>query len=376
MQIAPDNLAPQPTRELQIGDFLPDFQLVNQRGATTVLFNKVRGKHVVVLFYPDTHKPACQQLLRGFAERHRELDELAHLFAINNEGPEANAGWVGLNSFPFDFLLSDERREAARAYGIDHNLSQAADFTGAGAFTSLVADRNRRILQINRNVTDPGHAEQILALLRGQSSRSGREMGQVAPVLYIPRVLEPAFCRRLIEVFDAGGHVAAGTQRARADGSGEEVINPEVKLRRDYTVQDPALHAEIKQRIEGRVLPEIAKAFFYQVAGLESFRIVRYDADTGGYFKTHRDNTNLSTAHRRFAMTLNLNAGEYEGGQLRFPEYGPDLYGPAAGDAVIFSCSLLHEAMPVTAGQRYVLLAFLYGADGQRLMQARPPTKR
>ncbi len=376
MQIAPDQLAPQPTRELRVGDFLPDFRLVNQRGTTTVLFNKVRGKHVVLLFYPDTHKPACQQILRGFAERHRELDELAHLFAISNEKPEANAKWAGLNSFPFNFLLSDERRAAARAYGIVHNISESADFTGSGAFTSLVADRNRRILQINRNVTETNHAQQILGFLKGQASRSGREMGQVAPVLYVPRVFEPEFCRRLIEAFEAGDHVASGTQRARADGSGEEVIDPEVKLRRDYTVQDPALHAEIKRRIEARVLPEIAKAFFYHVTGLESFRVVRYDAETGGYFKTHRDNTNLSTAHRRFAMTLNLNTGEYEGGQLRFPEYGPDLYGPAAGDAVIFSCSLLHEAMPVTAGQRYVLLVFFYGADGQRLMQARPPTRR
>ncbi len=376
MQFAPDRFAPQPIRELRIGDFLPDFQLVNQRGFATVLFNKVRGKHVVLLFYPDTHKPACQQILRGFAERHRELDELAHLFAINNEGPEANAKWAGLNSFPFDFLLSDQGRAAARAYGVGHNLSEAADFTGSGAFTSLVADRNRRILQINRNVTDPNHAEQVVRFLKGQASRSGREMGQVAPVLYVPRVFEAEFCRRLIEAFETGDHVASGTQRARADGSGEEVIDPEVKLRRDYTVQDPALHAEIKQRIEARVLPEIAKAFFYHVAGLESFRIVRYDADTGGYFKTHRDNTNLSTAHRRFAMTLNLNTGEYEGGQLRFPEYGPDLYGPAAGDAVVFSCSLLHEAMPVTAGRRYVMLVFFYGADGQRLMQTRPPTRR
>jgi len=32
--------------------------------------------------------------------------------------------------------------------------------------------------------------------------------------------------------------------------------------------------------------------------------------------------------------------------------------------------------MPVTAGRRYVLLAFFFGADGQRLMQARPPNRR
>ena len=58
------------------------------------------------------------------------------------------------------------------------------------------------------------------------------------------------------------------------------------------------------------------------------------------------------------AMTLNLNTGEYEGGHLRFPEYGGHLYRPATGDAVLFSCVLAHEATPVTAGRRFVLLTF------------------
>ena len=47
-------------------------------------------------------------------------------------------------------------------------------------------------------------------------------------------------------------------------------------------------------------------------------------------------------------MTLNLNTGGYEGGALWFPEFGRQLYAPEAGGAVVFSCSLLHEALPVT----------------------------
>ncbi len=62
-------------------------------------------------------------------------------------------------------------------------------------------------------------------------------------------------------------------------------------------------------------------------------------------------------------MTLNLNTGEYEGGHLRFPEYGPHLYKPGLGDAVVFSCSLVHQALPVTSGTRYVLLSFFFGDE-------------
>jgi predicted 2-oxoglutarate/Fe(II)-dependent dioxygenase YbiX len=42
-----------------------------------------------------------------------------------------------------------------------------------------------------------------------------------------------------------------------------------------------------------------------------------------------------------------------------FPEYGDYRYKPPAGAAVVFACSLLHEALPVTRGQRFALLSFL-----------------
>lgn len=102
------------------------------------------------------------------------------------------------------------------------------------------------------------------------------------------------------------------------------------------------------------------RAFNYDVTRREDFRIACYDAARGGYFRPHRDNTTDGTAHRRFAMSLFLN-GDYEGGRLRFPEYGPHRYRPEAGGAVVFSCSLLHEATDVTAGRRFVLLSFFYG---------------
>ena len=66
------------------------------------------------------------------------------------------------------------------------------------------------------------------------------------------------------------------------------------------------------------------------------------------------------TAHRRFACTINLNAEDYEGGDLRFPEFGPQTYRAPTGGAVVFSCSLLHEATDVTRGRRYAYLPFLY----------------
>jgi predicted 2-oxoglutarate/Fe(II)-dependent dioxygenase YbiX len=95
-----------------------------------------------------------------------------------------------------------------------------------------------------------------------------------------------------------------------------------------------------------------------------------YDAEDGGYFRPHRDNTTAGTAHRRFAVSINLNAEDFEGGDLRLPAFGPRTYRPPTGGAVVFSCSLLHEATPVTAGTRYAFLPFLHDEAGETVREA------
>ena len=72
---------------------------------------------------------------------------------------------------------------------------------------------------------------------------------------------------------------------------------------------------------------------------------------------------------RKFAVSLNLNTGEFEGGQVWLPEIGRQTFTPPAGGAVVSSCSLLHEAMPVTKGKRYVFLPFLYDDAAAKVRQ-------
>jgi predicted 2-oxoglutarate/Fe(II)-dependent dioxygenase YbiX/peroxiredoxin len=186
-----------------------------------------------------------------------------------------------------------------------------------------------------------------------------------APVLIVPRVFEPAFCRRLIEVYDRDGGDVSGVMR---DIGGMTVpVVDGFKRRRDATITDEALRAEIRSRLSNRLLPMIRKALMFEVTHVERYIVACYDADDGGYFRAHRDNTTLATAHRQFACSINLNAEEFEGGDLRFPEFGPQTYRPPTGGAVIFSCALLHEATPVTRGKRYAYLPFFYDAAHARI---------
>ena len=145
--------------------------------------------------------------------------------------------------------------------------------------------------------------------------------------------------------------------KREADGI-RGMIDYGIKRRMDCLIEDEALRKACAVRITRRLKPEILRVFRFDATRMERYLVSCYDAQTGGYFRPHRDND--GDGHRQFAVTLNLNAEEYEGGDLRFPEYGLLTYRAPTGGACVFSCGLMHEATPVTKGKRYAFLPFLY----------------
>jgi predicted 2-oxoglutarate/Fe(II)-dependent dioxygenase YbiX/peroxiredoxin len=191
----------------------------------------------------------------------------------------------------------------------------------------------------------------------------------VAPVLTLPRIFEPEFCAELIAYVEAREPVESGFA-SDVDGRTVNLVNPNLKRRHDVTVEDEDLLARIDGKLRDRLLPMIKRAFNWQATEIERFVICRYAAQDRGFFFPHRDDVTAGTAHRKFAVTINLNAEDYEGGDLRFPEFGRRAYRTPTGGATAFCCSLLHEAMPVTQGVRYAFVPFLYDEAGARVRKA------
>jgi predicted 2-oxoglutarate/Fe(II)-dependent dioxygenase YbiX len=181
-------------------------------------------------------------------------------------------------------------------------------------------------------------------------------------------VFEPEFCAHLIALYDQNGGRESGFMR-EINGKTVMAHDPSHKRRKDYIIEDEALIKETQQRIRRRVVPEILKVHQFKVTRMERYIVSCYAAEDRGHFRAHRDNTTSGTAHRRFAVSINLNS-EFEGGEISFPEYGPRRFKPPVGGACVFSCSLLHEVSPVTAGRRYAFLPFLYDDEAARIREA------
>ena len=218
-------------------------------------------------------------------------------------------------------------------------------------------------------VVAPDRAEALvdrIATLPPPGRHGGPEAS--APVLLTPRIFEPAFCARLIALYRETGGTPSGFMR-EVDGVTTLMRDDQHKRRSDVIIEDGGLQQQVAARLNRRLVPQIAKAFNFNATRIERYLVARYDAETGGFFRPHRDNTTRGTAHRRFAVSINLNA-DYEGGDLRFPEFGPRTWRPPPGGAVVFSCSILHEATPVTAGERFACLPFLYDDAAAKIRQA------
>ena len=155
------------------------------------------------------------------------------------------------------------------------------------------------------------------------------------------------------------------------NGQTVEIRDASHKVRRDWNItpENKELIGVIQNRFKRRVVPEIQRAYQFKVTRMERYLVARYSAEDRGHFRAHRDNTTKGTAHRRFAVSVNLNSEDYDGGELRFPEFGRKTYRPPTGGCCVFSCSLLHEATPVTKGVRYVFLPFLYDETARKVRE-------
>lgn len=347
-----------PKQNLAAGDRAPNFVLPGHDGKFRMLYDQVSGRPVTLLFAGEFQPPILPAPLLGFeAEAGRFEAGGVDVFCVNLAAPEAARAML-----PNIQIWSDPERKITEAY-----LSQLG-FGGCGALEDgnvigVLLDANQRVLTVmSSNGGDL--ARGVLDFYAGRPAAPGAQVRRSnAPVLVMPDLLDPEMCAALIQLFEQG-KVEEGTVGSVLAGQETIRLHHEKKKRLDCNIEDPALHRVLHNVIGRRLAPEVSKAFHFEGFQFDRFVVCRYAADREDRFRTHRDNVSPETADRRFAMTLNLNGDEYEGGGLVFPEYGADHYKPGNGGAVVFSCSLLHEALPVTKGVRFALLTFLRAPSG------------
>ncbi len=347
------------TKPLTPGDPAPWFHAPSFGGRARYSFDTVGGRPVLMLFHGSAAQPVCAAAI-AIVERHRALFDDLHacFFGVSVDPGDVEQGRIAPQLPGIRWLL-DFDRAVSRLYGALSGDGPQARYTPQWILLDPML-RVAALFPIDRGEAAISALEALIA--------RGPEV-QTAPVLMVPRIFDAGLCRTLIDLYEADGGRPSGFMRDE-NGVTVEKVDPHHKRRSDLLIVDGPVLDQVRQRLADALTPMIRRAFQFEPTRVERWLVACYNADgEGGHFRPHRDNTTKGTAHRKFAVTINLNAEDYEGGDLRFPEFGPLTYRAPTGGAVVFSCSLMHEALPVARGKRYAFLPFLYDDAGARLRE-------
>lgn len=334
-----------PAVEIAPGDRAPNFVLPGANGRYYMLYERVHGGDVLLVFGGDD---AALQPFRADAPIFAEtgVEPFAILPGDPTEAAEAADEKAGF------FVVYDVKKAILAGYC----KGTGTPPPGPGQVLCVLCDANLRVLSIRSGMAQDV-AKRVLAFYQDRTRPVAGVLTATAPVLLVPDVLDRETCRGLIEIWETKGH-EEGKVYSEISGNEGDRLYHEKKKRLDHMIHDPQVLKTLQHTIGRRIAPELEKAFLFQGFAFDRMIIGCYDSARGDKFTAHRDNLG-EMKRRTFALTVNLNAEDYEGGEVRFPEYGGDWYKAPSGCAVLFSCSLLHEVRPVVRGRRFALLSFL-----------------
>ena len=357
-------------RNLLPGDPAPWF---HQRSSVNpdYAFDSAAGRYLVLCFFMSAANARGRAALEAALAKGALFDDQrAAFFGVSIDPADEQQKRVATRLPGYRYFW-DRDRTISKLYGATPTDAEAAGATVPARQIWVVLDPTLRVLKVVP-FGDDGSSEEVFAFLEAlppPASFAGFEVA--APVLILPNVFEAEFCQRLVALYEAEGGQDSGFMR-ELGGKTMVAHDHGHKRRKDYEIVDPDTIKQAQNRIVRCIVPEILKVHQFKVTRMERYIVSCYAAEDGGHFAPHRDNTTKGTAHRRFAVSINLNA-DFDGGEVGFPEYGPRGFKPPTGGAVVFSCSLLHAVSKVSRGRRYAFLPFLYDDAAAKIREANIP---
>ena len=143
---------------IEEGKPAPDFELESDAGGTVKL-SDLRGKPVVLYFYPKDDTPGCTRQALGIRDSWGEFQRAgAEVFGISADTPASHKRFKAKYSLPFT-LLADPEHKLAEPYGVGQEGKNSYERS------TFVIDADGIVARIMRRVNPDRHADEVLSAL-------------------------------------------------------------------------------------------------------------------------------------------------------------------------------------------------------------------
>jgi len=146
---------------VDVGEQAPDFTARTDGGGETTL-SDLRGKTVVLYFYPKDDTPGCTKEACGFRDLSPDFTKVdAEIIGVSPDKPAKHDKFKAKYDLPFT-LASDEDQAVSNAYGTWVEKSMyGKTYMGVERSTFLI-DGGGTVRRVWRKVKVPGHVEEVL----------------------------------------------------------------------------------------------------------------------------------------------------------------------------------------------------------------------
>jgi len=152
--VASASTSPVTTSSLSVGDAAPDVTLVLHDGKEVPL-SSLRGKHVVLYFYPKDDTPGCRVEAQGIRDRWTDFESAGvQVFGVSLQDAESHRAFIDKESLPFP-LVVDTDGVIAKAFGVPVMGEYAKR-------QSFLIGRDGKVARVWLEVKPSGHADELL----------------------------------------------------------------------------------------------------------------------------------------------------------------------------------------------------------------------
>lgn len=147
--------------EIRIGTAVPDFELPATSG-NTLRLSELRGRNVLLYFYPKADTPGCTQEGQDFRDRHSEFAAAnTTILGISRDGLKAQQGFKDKYGFPFE-LLCDTQQELCERFGVLKEKTRFGRKAIGVERSTFLIDASGVLRREWRGVKVNGHADEAL----------------------------------------------------------------------------------------------------------------------------------------------------------------------------------------------------------------------